>query len=335
MANLWLNKNLFWTLYSSTAMADRRLQVFYTVAKQLSFTKAAELLYMTQPAVTFQVKQLEEHFNTRLFERSHGRISLTPAGELVMGYADRILSLSAEMDARVGEMTGQVTGPLMIGASTTIAEYQLPRILGEFKARHPEVQARLTVANSETIEGKIADHTLDVGLIESQSHHPNLSNHVCCDDELVMICAPNHSLASKTTVDAKQLAEQPYVSREQGSGTREVIDQYFLDHGINPDDLHIEMELGSREAIKGAVEAGLGIAILSASTIVKEIKLGDLVAVRLDPPLFRPLSLVYAPEKFRSKLLDAFITFVEAKFAQCITDVVPIRGAQGKAKVRA
>jgi DNA-binding transcriptional LysR family regulator len=315
-------------------MADRRLQVFYTVAKQLSFTKAAEMLYMTQPAVTFQIKQLEEHFNTRLFERSHGRISLTPAGELVMGYADRILGLSAEMDARVGEMTGQVTGPLMIGASTTIAEYQLPKLLGEFKKRFPQVQARLTVANSETIESKVADHTLDVGLIESPSHHPNLSTHACCDDELVMICAPTHPLAAKRVVTPKQLAEQPYVSREQGSGTREVIDRYFRNNGINPDDLHIEMELGSREAIKGAVEAGLGIAILSSSTISKEVKLGDLVAVRLDPPLFRQLSMVHAPEKFRSKLLDSFISFIETQFSQCSVEVVPIRRAQGKAKAR-
>ena len=316
-------------------MADRRLQVFYTVGKQLSFTKAAELLYMTQPAVTFQVKQLEEHFNTRLFERSHGRISLTPAGELVMGYADRILSLAVELDARVGEMTGQVAGPIMIGASTTIAEYQLPKILGEFKQRYPQVQARLTVANSETIEGKVADHTLDVGLIESPSHDPSLSTYACCDDELVMICAPQHALAGKCVVTPKQLAEQPYVSREQGSGTREVIDQYFRDNGINPDDLHIEMELGSREAIKGAVEAGLGIAILSASTITKEIKLGDLVALRLDPPLFRELSLVYAPEKFRSKLLDAFIALVETKFAHCNTEMMPLRRtAAPKARVR-
>jgi DNA-binding transcriptional LysR family regulator len=238
------------------------------------------------------------------------------------------------MDARVGEMTGQVTGPLMIGASTTIAEYQLPRILGEFKERFPQVHARLTVANSETIETKVADHTLDVGLIESPSHNPNLSTHACCDDELVMICAPNHPLASKCIVSPKQLAEQPYVSREQGSGTRQVIDQYFRDNGINPDDLHIEMELGSREAIKGAVEAGLGIAILSSSTITKEIKLGDLAAIRLEPPLFRQLSLVYAPEKFRSKLLDSFIAFVETKFAHCNTEVMPLRRPVPKAKVR-
>jgi DNA-binding transcriptional LysR family regulator len=114
-------------------MADRRLQVFHTVAKQLSFTKAAELLFMTQPAVTFQVKQLEEHFNTRLFERSHGKISLTPAGELALDYAERILNMTGEMEARISELTGQISGPLLIGASTTIAEYMLPRLLGEFK----------------------------------------------------------------------------------------------------------------------------------------------------------------------------------------------------------
>src|SRR5574340_89361 len=104
-------------------MADRRLQVFHAVAKHLSFTKAADALFMTQPAVTFQIRQLEEHFNTRLFDRAHGRISLTPAGTLALGYAERILGLSDELDARLKDMTGKTAGPLLIGASMTIAEY--------------------------------------------------------------------------------------------------------------------------------------------------------------------------------------------------------------------
>jgi len=242
-----------------------------------------------------------------------------------MGYAERILALGGEMEARVGEQTGQVTGPLMIGASSTIAEYQLPPILGQFKNRFPQVQARLMVANSETVAAKVVDHSLDVGLIEGPSHDPNLTTLFCCDDELVMICSPNHPLARKTSVNAKDMAEQSYVSREHGSGTREAIDGFFKDNGVNPDDLVVEMELGSREAIKGAVEAGLGIAIMSASTVVKELQLGTLVAVPLTPPLTRQLSLVYAPEKFRSKLLDAFIGFVENKFQQCNVDVVPLK----------
>ncbi len=291
-------------------MADRRLQVFYTVAKQLSFTKAAELLYMTQPAVTFQVKQLEEHFNTRLFERSHSKISLTHAGEVALEYAERILNLSSEMETRLGELTGQVSGTLLVGASTTIAEYMLPRLLGDFKVQYPHVHARLTVANSETIESKVADHTLDVGLIESPSHHPQLTSHICCEDDLVAICSPKHPVAKFASITPAQLSEQPYVSRESGSGTREVVDEYFRQNGIQPEDLHITMELGSREAIKGAVEAGLGIAIVSRATILKEIKLGDLIAVPLEPRLNRPLSLVYAKEKFRSRLLQTFLDCV-------------------------
>ena len=297
-------------------MADRRLQVFYTVAKQLSFTKAAELLYMTQPAVTFQVKQLEEHFNTRLFERSHSKIALTPAGEVALEYAEKILNLTNEMETRLGELTGQVSGTLMVGASTTIAEYMLPRLLGDFKAQYPHVHARLTVANSETIESKVADHTLDVGLIEAPSHHPQLTPQVCGEDELVAICSPSNEMASYPSVTPAQLAEMPYVSREDGSGTREVVDDYFRENGIQPDDLHIAMELGSREAIKGAVEAGLGIAILSRATIAKELKLGDLVAVPLEPRLHRPLSMVYAKEKFRSRLLQTFLDFVKESLAQ-------------------
>lgn len=293
-------------------MADRRLQVFYTVAKQLSFTKAAELLFMTQPAVTFQVKQLEEHFNSRLFERAHGRIALTPAGELVMDYAERIIGLSHEMETRVSELTGKISGPLLIGASTTIAEYMLPRLLGEFKRLHPDTQARLTVANSETIEHKVAEHTLDLGLIEAPSHNPNLITRVCCEDDLVVICAPQSALSKRDTVTPQEVARGPYISRETGSGTRECIDDFFKQNSVSLDEVNLSMELGSREAIKGAVAAGLGVAIVSTTTVSKEVRLGELVTVPLDPPLRRQLSLVYPPEKFRSKLLQAFLDFIEA-----------------------
>ena len=290
-------------------MADRRLQVFYTVAKQLSFTKAAEQLFMTQPAVTFQVKQLEEHFSTRLFDRSHGRIALTPAGRLVMDYAERVLALSEEMETRVSDLTGTVGGPLSLGASTTIAEYILPKILGEFKAEHPEVQAHMTVANSETIVNRVADHSLDVGLIESPSHLPTLTSEVCCDDELVVICAPGHAFARRRSVRAQDVASLPLVRREVGSGTREFTDNYLVQCGVAPDDLDVMMELGSPEAIKGVVETGIAIAVVSRATIVKELQLGSLLAIPLAPRLIRTLSLVHPKERFRSRLLTAFVDF--------------------------
>ena len=294
-------------------MADRRLQVFYTVAKQLSFTKAAEQLFMTQPAVTFQVKQLEEQFNARLFERSHGKITLTPAGRLVMDYAERILALSEEMETRVGELTGTMSGPLLLGASTTIAEFVLPRILGEFKVEHPQVHTHLTVGNSEMIEHRVADHALDLGLIESPSHLPGLTTEVCCEDELVLICAPAHRFAKAAAVKAGELAGEPYVSRELGSGTREFTDQYLKHCEVAPEDLNIVMELGSPEAIKGVVETGLGVSIMSRSRVAKERKLGMLVAVPLEPRLIRTFSFVHPREKFRSKLLTVFVEFATTR----------------------
>jgi DNA-binding transcriptional LysR family regulator len=294
-------------------MADRRLQVFHAVAKRSSFTKAAETLFMTQPAVTFQIKQLEEHFNTRLFDRGHGKISLTPAGEVVLDYTERILSLSAELDTRISELTGEVQGLLLVGASMTIAEFMLPRVLGEFKVAYPGVKARLTVANSETIEHGVAAHSLDIGLIEAPSRLPSLATEECCEDELQVVCSPAHPLAKSKTITPKQLLQHAYISREPGSGTREVTDSYFRRAGIAPEDVNTVMELGSPDAIKGVVETGLGFAIMSKVIVAKEKQLGVLVALPLAPKLTRTLSLVYPKEKFRSRLVSSFVEFSKGK----------------------
>lgn len=296
-------------------MADRRLQVFHAVAKHLSFTKAAEALFMTQPAVTFQVRQLEEHFNTRLFDRAHGRISLTPAGAAALDYAERILGLSTELDTRLKEMSGQVAGPLFIGASTTIADFLLPQVLGEFKSRNPAVVPRLFVANSEAVQGRIAERSLDVGFIEGDSHLPLLTADVCCDDELQVVCAPSHPLARQKSVTPNSLTEHAYISREPGSGTREVIDHYLRKADLAPDPLQLVMELGSPEALKGLVATGLGFAIMSRATVAKEIRLGLLVQVPLVPRLLRHMSVVYAKERFHSRLVNGFVQFAKERLA--------------------
>jgi DNA-binding transcriptional LysR family regulator len=296
-------------------MADRRLQVFHAVAKHLSFTKAAEALFMTQPAVTFQIRQLEEHLNMRLFDRAHGRISLTPAGAVALEYAERILALSSELDTRLKEMSGQVAGPLLIGASTTIAEFLLPQVLGEFKSRYPAVVPRLFVANSEAVQARIAERTLDLGFIEGESHLPSLVTDVCCDDELHVVCAPSHPLAKLASVTAKALMEHAYISREPGSGTREVIDSYLQKAGVSPDALQVVMELGSPEALKGLVATGLGFAIMSRATVVKETKLGQLAQVPLSPRLNRHLSVVYPKERFHSRLVNGFVQFAKERLA--------------------
>lgn len=297
-------------------MADRRLQVFHAVARQLSFTKAAEVLFMTQPAVTFQIKQLEEHFNTRLFDRGHGRISLTPAGDLVLTYAEKILGLSGEMDVRLAEMTGEIGGSLLVGASTTIAEFLLPRIMGEFKSKFGNVRPRLVVANSETIETRVAEHTLDIGFIESPTHQPNLQTEVCCEDEMQVICSPKFPLARFKEVAPQQLVDHPFVSREPGSGTREFTEVYLQKHGVDIEQMMPVMELGSPLALLEVVETGLGYAIASRSSVLKALRLGDLVSIPLKPRLTRKLSMVYPKEKFRSRLVTAFVDFASERLKE-------------------
>lgn len=294
-------------------MADRRLQVFHAVAKHLSFTKAAEALFMTQPAVTFQIKQLEEHFNARLFERGHGQIALTEAGRVVYDYAERILGLSNEMDARMKDMTGQLAGPLLIGASMTVAEYLLPPVLGEFSAQYPGLVPRLMVANSEQVQNQVAEHTLDIGFVESDSQLPSLVSETVCEDELLVVCAPSHPLARLRAVGAEALAQHAYISREPGSGTREVTDNYLLKAGIAPDSLQPVIELGSPEALKGVAATGRGFAIMSRATVVKEARLGLLVGIPLAPRLVRNLSVVYSRQKFYSKRVAAFVAFAKER----------------------
>ena len=297
-------------------MADRRLQVFHAVAKHLSFTRAADALFMTQPAVTFQIRQLEEQYGTRLFERRHAGISLTPAGEVVLSFAEKILALSDELETRLSEMTGEMRGPLLVGASTTIAEFMLPRVLGEFNAAYPQVRARLIVANSESIESQVAEHSLDVGLIEVPGKLAGLTSQVCCEDELIVICAPDYPLAGMKSVTPKALADYEFISREPGSGTREITDAYFRSHKIPPESLKTQMELGSPEALKGVVSTGLGFAIVSRAVVAKELQLGELLAIPLRPALKRSLYLVFQQDRFQSRLTATFIEFTRTKLKE-------------------
>ncbi len=296
-------------------MSDRRLKVFHTVAKLLSFTKAAESLHMTQPAVTFQVRQLEEYFNTRLFDRTHNKVNLTQAGERVAEFAERIFDLYAEMENTVRDLTGEISGAITIGASTTIAEYLLPALLGEFKNRYPDINLRLKVSNTEGIVSMVEHNVIDLGVVEAPVSNKNLIVEICHNDELVVVAQPGHELLkSGKRVKPAELLRYPFVSREEGSGTRDVITQYLIKEKVNPAEMNLSIELGSPEALKGAVEAGMGITIISRSIIEKELKLKTLAALQLDPPLNRPFSFVRQRQKFRVNIMEELLEFAQAYF---------------------
>lgn len=290
-------------------MTDRRLQVFYTVAKVLSFTKAAETLHMTQPAVTFQVKQLEEFFNTRLFDRTHNKITLTDTGKVVYDYSEKILDYYEKMNNEVRELTGEVTGSLLIGASTTIAEYMLPSLLGAFKKQFEDVNIRLQVGNTDAIVAMVENNMIDLGVVEAPVFNKNLEVEVCRLDEMVLIVPDGHALANRDKVSVEDVRKYRYISREEGSGSRSVIDNYIREQGMSYSDLNVVMELGSPEAVKLAVESDVGVAIVSRTTLAKELKLGTIKAIPLDPPLNRPFSHVRQKHKFRHRAVGELLDF--------------------------
>ncbi len=291
-------------------MADRRLKIFHTVARLLNFTKAGEQLHMTQPAVTFQIRQLEDQFNTRLFDRTHNKVTLTDAGKQVYMYADRILKLYDDMTHSITEMTGDVSGGVSLGASTTIAEYMLPLLIGEFKVKYPEVNISLKESNSEDIIAMVENNVVDLAIVEGSVNNKNLIVEQCRVDQLVVIMPNSHQLAKESTLHVRDIISHPFICRESGSGTQEAITNYVEQQ--SPDSLlNVCFELSSPEAIKGAVEAGMGISIVSRASIDKELRLGTLTAVELSPKLERPFSFVRQRYKFKSRAADELLGFAQ------------------------
>lgn len=274
-------------------MSDRRLYVFHTVARLKSFTKAAEALHMTQPAITFQVRQLEEEFDTRLFDRSHNGISLTRVGKCVYDYAERILDLNAEMESAVQVVTGKIGGDITVGASTTIAEYMLPPLLTRFSAAFPETTLHLHVSNTRAVVAMMESAEIDMGIVEGPVANDLLAADLCRTDELVAIVGPSHPLAGRPAITPAELIRHPFVLREVGSGTRAALVSYLSAHNLDPEQLDVLMELASLEAIKHIVHSELAISVLSRTAIAKELRLGALSTIPLDPPLRNPLSFVY------------------------------------------
>lgn len=290
-------------------MSDRRLQVFHAVARLLSFTKAAEVLHMTQPAVTFQIRQLEDQFDTRLFDRTHNRVSLTEAGHATFEYAEKIFEKYSEMENAVREITGNISGSLTLGASTTISEYMLPALLGDFNKENPEVLLRLRVSNTEGVVSMIENNVIDLGIVEGPVTNKNLLVEICQKDDLVVVVPTNHELTKLKKVSVEELLKYPFICREEGSGTRNVIAGYLQSEGVSKHALRACLELGSPEAVKGAIEAGMGISVLSSVSIAKELELGILKSIPLDPPLNREFSFVRQRQKFRVRTMEELLDF--------------------------
>ena len=224
-------------------MLNDSIRVFLTVVEKKSFSKAAKALFLTQPAVSFQIQMLEEYYGTRLFDRVSRNIILTDAGHLLLKYANEMSRLQAELEREMQDLTSNIKGKLKIGASTTIGEYIAPYILGAFKNMYPDVELSLEVANSEDIEASIHDTTLDIGLIEGPLIGKDLESIPFLTDHLQLVTSVDHPWANLDTISVFELDKFPFISREKGSGTRAEIEQHLKKAGFSANNLNIIMKV--------------------------------------------------------------------------------------------
>ena len=241
------------------SLENFRLVVFRAVAEQLSFRKAAEELYLTQPAVSLQIKALEEDVGVQLFDRTGAHITLTAAGHVLLGYCEQVKTLLAQAEREIAALSGEHVGQLALGASTTIAQYVLPRLLGEFCREHPRVHPTLVSGNTEHIVEAVEKQKISLGFIEGPARSREVKTEPFLEDELVLIASTAHEWAERTSVCCSEIASIPLLMRERGSGTRHVIELALERQGVKRNSMHIVMELDSTEAIKSAVEVGLGV----------------------------------------------------------------------------
>ncbi len=251
-----------------------RLVVFRAVARHLSFRKAAEELYLTQPAVSQQIKALEDELGTQLFDRSGSEVRLSPAGKTLLKYAQRSSQLLVRAEHELASLHGGNAGPLTLGASTTIAQYVLPGLLSEFCQQHPRVFPTLLSGNTEHIVAAVEDRSLALGFIEGPPHSRDVKTDPFLQDELVLIVPAAHAWAKRASVPPSELSSAPLLMRERGSGSRQVLEQALERTGVKRRLLHVAMELDSTEAIKSAVEAGFGVGFVSRWAIAKDLRLG-------------------------------------------------------------
>ena len=295
-------------------MENFRLKVLRSVAKHLNFRRAAEEVFLTQPAVTLQIKALEQDLGVQLFDRSGARISLTHAGAVLVKYAEKIHKLEVDAREALAQFTGQQRGDLRVAASLTIAQYILPRVLGAFQQEHPQVQPCVITCNTENVLEKLIDHKVDLGLIEGPTMRRDVRTEVFLEDEIVLIVPPAHEWSERSFVEPEEVKQERLLMRERGSGTRRVIEAALESSGIKPKQLNLALEFDSTEGIITAVEAGLGVGFASLWAISKELQIGSLRAVPIrGVRIMRPLSVVFPRGQEAQGVALALLQFLRTR----------------------
>lgn len=295
-------------------MLDMQMHIFKTVVEKKSFSLAAQELHMAQSSVSQQVQNLERHYGVKLFDRIHRRISLTEAGRKLYPYAVKLERLYQEAGKSMSVLTENIDGRLHIGASMTIGEYLMPEMLVSFSRMYPQVEIAMDIANTEEVTAMAVAGTINVGFVEGPFEKSGvLRCQPFYGDELVIIAPESYLAACDGCLSLSGILSERWVMREPNSGTRRVFEQFIHSLGYDISMLKVVMELGSTQAVKEAVKAGLGIAAVSGLAVVEEIKRQQVNVISLaEGPIERGFAMLYNKEKFQTRAVDKFITsFVE------------------------
>ena len=290
---------------------DIKLKLFCAVAETRSFSKTSIIAHLSQPAVSLQIQALEEFFETKLFDRSGGEITLTPAGEILYHQAKHILEHYNDIEKDMRKISGAIKGGFTIGASTSLGNHVLPRVIISFKKEHPRVKISMMVGNTKRIEELLKSGFVDFALVAGECMGGKMKRETIMSDELMLIVSRDHPWAKKQSISILDILKEPFILREEGSGTRQKIEENFSAHGISIHDMHIPLVLGSTASIKEAVEAGIGVSIVSKWAVMREAADGRLKLLTFrEGPIQRDLSLILPVNKHLSHVMDEFLIYV-------------------------
>jgi LysR family transcriptional regulator, transcriptional activator of the cysJI operon len=307
-----------------------RIRVFRAVAHHLNFSRAAEELLLTQPAVTQQIKALEDEFGVPLFDRGGGRISLTPGGAALLPFAEQMKALSEEAAAAVAGAYGRQGGELSLGASQTIGQYLLPNFVAGFRIANPAVNIRARSGNTNEMLEALVAREIHLALIEGPEHRKDLHIEPFMEDHMVLVVQANHEWADRE-VNVADLATEPLLMREFGSGSRRVVEQALAAVGLKGKDLKVSMELDSTEGLLSAVEAGLGVTFVSRWAVRNQLSLGTMKLARVKGlKLSRKLSMAYAAGPEPTGNVGAFRSFLLSRSLDLAPRTTGKRGAAAR-----
>jgi DNA-binding transcriptional LysR family regulator len=295
----------------------RRLEIFAKVAELGSFSRAAEALFLTQPTVSEHVRALEDELGVQLLDRLGRGAVATRAGQLLLGYARRILALAAEARQAVDQFQGRMSGELIVGGSTIPGEYVLPALLAQFRAKYPQVSVTLLIGSSRQVAGWVEDGRVEVGMVGARPGSRALESRELMSDELVVVVGADHGWSGRRTVTLDDVKAEPMIARERGSGSREALETALKSAGTELSDFQVVAEMGSTQAIKQAVRAGVGIAIISQRAVDLECRARLIWCLHVeDLTISRAFFVVVHRERSRSPLAQAFLEFVESQYPE-------------------